>query len=630
MTSSAQAAVSVAAITSSLPSVLAALVAPQTSSQFQSIYESLSPLQSPEYPGATNGNKTGGKDATAGKPVRKAASDAAVAGALLAVHVVPETAPPLATQLGRAFAPSNASRGGMSDEESAIQTSPANHPDVSSAIPVALPESGAGPTVSTNNTYLSAYGQSMQEASSVARKAQDATSRTSQWPVAWSTGPRLNQSSSGVAIPLPMPALAPDATVLPRRGRLQDSVSSLQVGAPMQAVPTKQSLALTPGADGSFSNRVPDLPVANTGALVIPASAVINAPSTQASLALVKNAKQPEVAKSRASLLRLSHSQLFSPSTGTAAASPLAEGVPSSIGFAVQPETPANASAAEQGKHSEPPAGRARSGDIGNALLAQSLSKVPFAARSENLAFALHLQESKSPPARPQAAPQTLPVRNQAVNNLRSELRPAPVAGPATLVKETTSADVSRRVSSTEIQPVWSEASAVTRSDPGPSASTPPPAEGHAHSTAATQDLQSIPPETPKPTASSEIQLHLTAKDQSSASIRVTDRAGAVNISVHASDPQVRNSLRSNLSDLSAQLNTAGWKTEVVKTASVVTRTDSGQDTPPDGKHSSSQQQHSANTERQPDRDRHPNSGHWQDEFEEQITGNDANRGGKN
>jgi len=140
----------------------------------------------------------------------------------------------------------------------------------------------------------------------------------------------------------------------------------------------------------------------------------------------------------------------------------------------------------------------------------------------------------------------------------------------------------------------------------------------------------SFPPETPKVAASSEIQLHLKANDQTSASIRVTDRAGAVNISVHASDAQVRNSLRSNLSDLSAQLNTQGWKTEVVKTASVVNRTDSGQETPPGGRHSFSQQQHSANTERQPDRNRHPNSGQWQDEFEEQITGNDANRGGKN
>jgi hypothetical protein len=144
------------------------------------------------------------------------------------------------------------------------------------------------------------------------------------------------------------------------------------------------------------------------------------------------------------------------------------------------------------------------------------------------------------------------------------------------------------------------------------------------------QDLQPVPPETPKVAASSEIQLHLKANDQTSASIRVTDRAGAVNISVHASDAQVRNSLRSNLSDLSAQLNTQGWKTEVVKTASVVNRTDSGQETPPGGRHSFSQQQHSANTERQPDRNRHPNSGQWQDEFEEQITGNDANRGGKN
>jgi hypothetical protein len=610
VTSSAQAAVSVAAITSALPSALAALVASQTSSQFQSMYESLSPLQSHDDRGAASGNKTGGKDATVEKPLRKVGIDAAMAGTLLAVHVLPETAPPLATQLGRVSASSN-TPGSMSREESAAQTSPANHPDASSTIAAALPESGVDPTVSTNSPYLSTYAQSRQEVSSVMREVEDPTSHTSQWSVAWSTGPRLNESSSRVAIPSPMPALAPNTTGLSHGGRLQDSVSSRQVDVPSY-------------------NRFPDSPIANTGVLIIPASTVINTPSVPPSFSLVKNAKRPEVTTNRAFALRVSDSQLFLPSSGEAAANPKTESVPLAIASAVQPETPAEASAAEQGKHSEPSSGgRAPSGDIGNALLAQSLSKVPFAARSENLAFALHLQESKSAPARPQVAPPALPVRNQAVN-LRSELRPAPSAGPATLVKEMTGTDVSRRVSSSGLQAVWSEASAVTHTDPGPSASTPTPAESHVHSTAAMQDLQPVPPETPKVAASSEIQLHLKANDQISASIRVTDRAGAVNISVHASDPQVRNSLRSNLSDLSAQLNTQGWKTEVVKTASVITRTDNGQDTPPDGKHSFSQQQHSANAERQPHRDRHPNSGHWQDEFEEQITGNDANRGGKN
>jgi hypothetical protein len=262
-------------------------------------------------------------------------------------------------------------------------------------------------------------------------------------------------------------------------------------------------------------------------------------------------------------------------------------------------------------------------------LLAQTLSKVPFAARSENLAFALHLQESKSTPARPQTTPPTQPVRNQAVNNVRNELRPAALVGPAPLVKEMTGADVSRRIFSPEAQAVWSEAPAIAHPGWEPIASAPTPAEGHIQSAAAMQDLQPVPLEAPKPAVSSEIQLHLTANDQSSASIRVSDRAGAVNISVHASDPQVRNSLHSNLSELSSQLNTQGWKTEVVKTASVANQTDSGRDTQPDGRNSSSQQQHSANAERQPQRDRRPNSGDWQDEFEEQITRNDTN-GGKN
>jgi len=85
-------------------------------------------------------------------------------------------------------------------------------------------------------------------------------------------------------------------------------------------------------------------------------------------------------------------------------------------------------------------------------------------------------------------------------------------------------------------------------------------------------------PELPRTSGSSEILLHLTGNDASSAAIRVADRAGSVNVSVHAADPVLRESLRSNLGELSNQLNAEGWKADVVKSAAVATHSESQQD----------------------------------------------------
>ena len=576
-----------------------------------------------------------------------------MAGTLLATQVLPETAPPLQAPLGLALPSSGTAPAGTSQEESTVQASTENHPDTSST--------------SKNSVYLSADVQSKQEASPVTRQM-EATTRKSQWQAAPLTDSQVNESRS-IAIPSALPAWLPDSTVFLHGSRPQDHVTSRQVGAPMQTrdrelsspgVPSKQSTALPQVSSRTSSTPAADLPVAHAEVLDIPLSAAKNMPSAPVSLSLSQNAQQPGLATSRAAAVRVSDTQPFLPTRRAGASNAKAErdsaarsalaaprqvqtpqneqsnnaetlvAVPPSIGASAPVEASTEATAAEPGKHSEPSAGRSPGADIGNALLAQTLSKVPFAARSENLAFALHLQESKSNTARPPTAPQARPVRDQTVSNVRTEARLAPLAHPATLVKQMTGADVSRGLASLEIQPVWSEAPAIAHSVWGPIASAPAPAESHIQSAAALQDLPPVPPETPKPAVSGEIQLHLTANDQSSASIRVTDRAGAVNISVHASDPQVRNSLHSNLSELSSQLNIQGWKTEVVKTASVVTRTDSGRDTQPDGRHSSSQQQHSANAERQTQRDRRPSGGRWRDEIEEQITGNDASRGGKN
>lgn len=143
----------------------------------------------------------------------------------------------------------------------------------------------------------------------------------------------------------------------------------------------------------------------------------------------------------------------------------------------------------------------------------------------------------------------------------------------------------------------------------------------------AAQEAHLLAPELPKSSVSSEILLHLTGNDQSSAAIRVADRAGSVNVSVHTSDPVLRESLRSNLGDLSNQLNSQGWRADVVKSAAVTTHAGAQQDSHAGGERSFGQQ-YSNGGDRQPQRDRRTNGGQWQQELEQQTTGGDAHPGG--
>lgn len=136
-----------------------------------------------------------------------------------------------------------------------------------------------------------------------------------------------------------------------------------------------------------------------------------------------------------------------------------------------------------------------------------------------------------------------------------------------------------------------------------------------------------LAPELPKTSASSEILLHLTGNDQSSAAIRVADRAGSVNVSVHASDPVLRESLRSNLGDLSNQLSSQGWRADVLKSSSIAAHAGGQQDSHAGGERSSSQQQ-SSGGDRQPQRERRANGGQWQKELEQHTSGGSAHPGG--
>jgi hypothetical protein len=148
----------------------------------------------------------------------------------------------------------------------------------------------------------------------------------------------------------------------------------------------------------------------------------------------------------------------------------------------------------------------------------------------------------------------------------------------------------------------------------------------HANLPLAAQETHLLAPELPKTSGTSEILLHLTANDQSSAAaIRVAERAGTVNVSVHASDPVLRESLRSNLGDLSNQLTDQGWKADVTKSAAVSTQ--SGQQDSHEGGQNGSHQQQSSGGDRQPQRERRAN-GQWQQELNQQTLGGDAPSGG--
>jgi hypothetical protein len=175
----------------------------------------------------------------------------------------------------------------------------------------------------------------------------------------------------------------------------------------------------------------------------------------------------------------------------------------------------------------------------------------------------------------------------------------------------------------------WSE---LTAPQPQGATAAPPSSEltepAHASQATAAQETHVMAPELPKAPASTEILLHLTSNDQSSAAIRVSDRAGAVNLSVHASDPVLRESLRSNLGDLSAQLNQQGWKAEAVKPAALAAPPDGQQDSHANGQ-GSSQHQHSFSDQRQAPRERRNPNGNWQQEFEQQTSSGDAHPGGK-
>ena len=286
-----------------------------------------------------------------------------------------------------------------------------------------------------------------------------------------------------------------------------------------------------------------------------------------------------------------------------------------------------NPSRSSETRASQPPS-------VDPALFTKGLAAA-LAPQNANLAFSIKMMESTSATRRAQQVVQPdIAPRNPAAIQTKSEGHSA---------ASTLSTSVVRATPAPAILPAEIVAAAATVNQAWNGAAAPPQlavrldslfSEPHASANlstmAALHDAQPVLPEAPRPNAAGEILLQLGGKDQTAAAIRVTDRAGTVNVSVHATDPDLRSSLRSNLGELASQLTHQGWKTEVVKSGTVLTRSETPQDSRQDGQRSPGQQQPSSQGERQTQRDRRASGGQWQAAFEEQASGNSGNPGGTN
>jgi hypothetical protein len=288
-----------------------------------------------------------------------------------------------------------------------------------------------------------------------------------------------------------------------------------------------------------------------------------------------------------------------------------------SVPDALQPATPSRSSRATASTSSQ--------ATIDPALFTKGLAAT-LAPRQDNLAFSLKMAESSSTARRAEQATQPQPAeRNgtqvQAKSQERAPTFTMPASAPhATAAAATVTGEVAAIAST--MNHAWNVAAATPQSEIRSEMQFSEPREAATLSTvAAMHEAQQILPETARPTAAAEIVLQLGGKDQAAA-IRVSDRAGTVNVSVHAADAELRSSLRSNIGDLASQLSHQGWKTEVVKTGTVLTRGETSQDPQQGGQRSPNQQQPSSQGERQQQRERRSSSGQWLAEFEEQASGN--------
>jgi hypothetical protein len=257
-----------------------------------------------------------------------------------------------------------------------------------------------------------------------------------------------------------------------------------------------------------------------------------------------------------------------------------------------------------------------------------AMAQVPS---GEKLAFSVQLTQpdiAKSPVPVPRIATPQL-SRPLTTSETRAATGPQAAASP----KDAYQMVDSKKTNAAEIVLPSREAASATVLDLRPNAAplqAAEPSSAPSSRTLAIQDVQPTMPELPKPPATTEILLQLAGKDQSTASVRVVDRSGTVNVTVHAADAELRSSLRSNLGELASQLTGQGFKTEVAKPALIAANAENQHDSRHGGQNSGSQQHNQFSQDsRQPQRDRRANSELWRDELEQETSGTAGTPGGK-
>ncbi|HXA68193.1 MAG TPA: hypothetical protein VNV82_23725 [Bryobacteraceae bacterium] len=259
------------------------------------------------------------------------------------------------------------------------------------------------------------------------------------------------------------------------------------------------------------------------------------------------------------------------------------------------------------------------------------VAPLAIAPADEKLAFSARLTQPESPPAPVQATRiSTLPPsRSQTSEQTRTAAEPTAAAPSG---KDPYPTADSKKTNAPETVLPVREISPASVLDLRQPASPPQHAESTPAAPArslAIQDIQPALPEMPKPPASTEIMLQLAGQNQSTASVRVVDRMGTINVTVHAADADLRSSLRSNLSDLASQLTGQGYKTEMVKPAVLAANADNQHDSRQSGRDASGHQHQFTPDGRPNQRDRRANPDRWRDQLDLETSGTPGAPGGK-
>ncbi len=281
---------------------------------------------------------------------------------------------------------------------------------------------------------------------------------------------------------------------------------------------------------------------------------------------------------------------------------------------------PAPLSVAHDVMNQAPEALNSASGAQHEAWPITSAPKTPLQPQAENFAFAVRMlgletsprhspltesktsvtasetraSQPKTPVTRPQSvASQPRPLQNQTSSDSRRETQPA--------VNQTERSDTGGHEPSHLVEPQqtpgvtahWNDAAVFQAPMHGSIEAAPEPVQAaRPDLPLAAQESHLLAPELPKTSASSQILLHLDGQrsilrgDSSSRSSRIGER-----IAVHASDPVLRESLQSNLGDLSDQLSSQGWRADVMKPALVAAQSGGQHDSHAGGESSSGPQQ---------------------------------------